>query len=637
MKGITAIAILVVCGLLWTSGAIAAEPGKTLRPFASETEFMQLMSTWRARAAEQRKRQAAMAPHMAAQSLASPTSVADQSSNLDRVEVTGSRISPAAVESITNVQTEGVDEGDIVKKYGDYLIVLRRGRIFTVRVGSDRLQPVSYVNAYAPDANPSGTWYDEMLVSNGLVVVIGYSYERGGTEIGLFDLNPQGQLHYRATYQMRSNDYYSARNYASRLIGHHLIFYSPLQINTDDPKPSEFMPALRHWYHGATPTDFKRILPATRIYRGSSDLDVSEGVALHSVSICDLDAPTMKCASTAVLGPEGRVFYVSEDAVYVWTTPTPSKDKPNASAVFRIPLDGTAPTGIRTSGSPIDQMSFLQRDGYLNVLVGSEADGEGMWASKSRAGELALLRLPLARFGDGNDVARGSEYRPLPGFNQNEADIANRFIGGWLIFGAGSSWSRTGGKALLAAQAVRFATSDPVETLILSHKVERIDALGPNAIIVGGTGTDLQFTSVRLGEHAQAVSGYVQRNANQGDDRSHGFFYKAASPDEGIVGLPVLTFIPDGNAQSAKLLYLRNRALRLSGMGSLDSRTSPATDDACKASCVDWYGNARPIFIGNRVFALLGYELVEGVIHENRIVERKRANFAPTPGNHRKD
>ena len=27
---------------------------------------------------------------------------------------------------------------------------------------------------------------------------------------------------------------------------------------------------------------------------------------------------------------------------------------------------------------------------------------------------------------------------------------------------------------------------------------------------------------------------------------------------------------------------------------------------------MDWYGNARPIFIGDRTFALLGYELVEG-------------------------
>ena len=97
--------------------------------------------------------------------------------------------------------------------------------------------------------------------------MIGYSYARNGTEIGLFDLDAQGGLRYRDTYQLRSNDYYSARNYASRLIGDKLIFYTPLRINPWADESDAFLPALRHWHRDATPADFKRILPATRIYR----------------------------------------------------------------------------------------------------------------------------------------------------------------------------------------------------------------------------------------------------------------------------------------------------------------------------------------------------------------------------------
>ena len=52
-------------------------------------------------------------------------------------------------------------------------------------------------------------------------------------------------------------------------------------------------------------------------------------------------------------------------------------------------------------------------------------------------------------------------------------------------------------------------------------------------------------------------------------------------------------------------------------------------DDACQASCVDWYGNARPIFIGERVYALMGYELVEGRVQGEAIVEQRRIDFAP--------
>jgi hypothetical protein len=48
---------------------------------------------------------------------------------------------------------------------------------------------------------------------------------------------------------------------------------------------------------------------------------------------------------------------------------------------------------------------------------------------------------------------------------------------------------------------------------------------------------------------------------------------------------------------------------------------------------VDWYGNARPLFLGERIFALMGYELVEGRLGGTRagerIEERRRISFAP--------
>ena len=55
-------------------------------------------------------------------------------------------------DSITNTQHEGVDEGGIVKLHGDHLVVLRRGRLFTVRVGDGSLRPVSAVDAFGPAA-----------------------------------------------------------------------------------------------------------------------------------------------------------------------------------------------------------------------------------------------------------------------------------------------------------------------------------------------------------------------------------------------------------------------------------------------------------------------------------------------------
>src|ERR1044072_4016479 len=44
-------------------------------------------------------------------------------------------------ESVTNTQHAGVDEGGIVKVHGDHLVVLRRGRLFTVAIGETPSRP----------------------------------------------------------------------------------------------------------------------------------------------------------------------------------------------------------------------------------------------------------------------------------------------------------------------------------------------------------------------------------------------------------------------------------------------------------------------------------------------------------------
>src|SRR5688572_27460375 len=162
------------------SAATILPTKKTMRAFGSEQELARYLR----QLAEKQKRvrrdeQSVAAPGIAAAEgpVAAPQPLA-KAANKDG----------AADESVTNTQHAGVDEGGIVKVHGDHLVVLRRGRLFTVAIGDGALTPISHVDAFAPDLNPNGTWYDEMLVSGDTVVVIGYSYERGGTEVGLFNI-----------------------------------------------------------------------------------------------------------------------------------------------------------------------------------------------------------------------------------------------------------------------------------------------------------------------------------------------------------------------------------------------------------------------------------------------------------------
>jgi hypothetical protein len=537
-----------------------------------------------------------------------------------------------ADESVTNTQHAGVDEGGIVKVHGDHLVVLRRGRLFTVAIGDGALKPISAVDAFALDMDPSSTWYDEMLVSGNTVVVIGYSYQRGGTEVGLFDITDEGKLSYRSTYHLRSNDYYSSRNYASRLIGNKLIFYAPQYFYPGANDPFESFPAVRKWHKDAKQDEFRRIVPATRVYRPQADFSIDYNVALHTVTVCDLANGGFDCQATSVVGPSGHTFYVSPDSVFVWASSWGRSARENQSLLFRMPLDGSGPGALRVSGSPVDQFSFLQsEDQHLNVLVRSQANGDGMWAAESTAGSVALMRIPMMSFSDGSEIVPASSYRRLP--KPEGYTFQNRFVGNYLIYGTGSGWGYPTKQSDKSNLFIVDWSRGNSHQLTLPHGVDRIEQMGSDAVIVGTDGKDLHFSSLRLGQWPEVVSRYTRKEASQGELRSHGFFYKPDGDTSGMLGLPIS--VP-GRAgykhlfeSSAAILFLRNDSLQFREVGELGSQPERAVDDQCRASCVDWYGNARPLFLRGRVFALLGYEIVEGKLDDGRMQELRRVNYSP--------
>ena len=624
--------VLAATAAAFSLSTFAAAPRATLKAFASEAELSALFKAW---SEEHGRRMDAQRRRLEeARALAAPSPAQAPASALGQA----SSAKSAAADSVTNVQHAGVDEGGIVKLHGEHLVILRRGRLFTVSIHDRELRPVGWSDAFSGSVQPGGAWYDEMLIHGNTIIVIGYSYARGGTEIGLFEINAAGELRYKSTHHLRSNDYYSSRNYASRLVGGKLVFYTPLQLNPFMHDPAAALPALRRWREGATAADFKRLAPATRIYRTDGELDPFQGVALHTVTVCDLEKAEFACEASAVLGAPGRVFYVSPDSVYVWTTSwhmlRPGMPRAPASALFRIPLDGTAPSALKTSGSPVDQFSFHDAgDGHLNVLVRANARGDGMWGAEVSAGDVAMLRVPLASFSDGRDAAPAASYVPLPTPAPGGA-FQNRYVGGFLLYGSGAGWRRPQAANGGQVYALRYDRGREVFAVPLAHGVDRIEALGGNAVVVGSDGRDLHFTSLRLNHFPVAVNRYTRANAAQGETRSHGFFYKPETEYEGLLGLPIIGGGESSGRQlrkeSASLLFLRNESLAFAELGALDSRPDEASrNDGCRASCVDWYGNSRPLFLRKRVFALLGYELVEGRMEKGRISEARRVNFSP--------
>jgi len=538
-----------------------------------------------------------------------------------------------AAPGITNNQVSGVDEGDIVKQHGDTLVILRRGRLFTVSLAGRSMHPIDSINAYPPRVDASADWYDEMLISDDRIVVIGYSYQRGGTEINRFHIDAHGHLSFEDAYQMRSNDYYSSRNYASRLIGHQLILYSPRYLPYGDADPMVALPALRRWT--GTGSRFERIGTAHEVYL-PPDLPDDQIDTVHTITFCDLTAAVLACKATSVFGPDGRTFYVSARAVYVWVVPYWGQSGPGKRAsglLYRLPLDGSAPSAIGVRGAPEDQFSFREDDRLLNVLVRSQGGGDAMWSPEFSTGAVSLLRIPLGSFGDGLSETGQSHYRNLPSPKDDHYyAFHNRFIGNYVLYGSGTSWGTPQDfNSTLVAAPVDGGT---VTQLVLPHGVDRIEAMGRDAVVVGSDSHNVYFSSVTLGSVPQIGDRYVLAGAAQSETRSHGFFFNPDPRGEGssgVLGLPVSRPATAGFQQlfdtSAAMIFLRRSEGTFSPLGELAAHTEGAVDDNCVASCVDWYGNARPIFIGARTFALMGYELVEGRITPSAIQELGRISF----------
>jgi len=266
--------------------------------------------------------------------------------------------------------------------------------------------------------------------------------------------------------------------------------------------------------------------------------------------------------------------------------------------------------------------------------VRSDAAGDEMWNPEFSYGSLALLQLPISEMGDGDEEARKRFYRSLPKPKGDGYAFQNRFVGEHVLYGMGSSWGSQGAEK--SDLVVASLYGNRVSRFKLRHGIDRIDALGQDAVVIGSDGKDLAFLGVELTDGKPHLGDrYVLNSASQGETRSQAFFFKPEPGNDsaGVLGLPVARASRPGFEQlqenSAAVVFIRRMGRQFAPLGDLAAHDSGTTDDQCKASCVDWYGNSRPIFLGDRTFALMGYEIVEGTLAPKGIAEKLRVSFAP--------
>jgi len=568
---------------------------------------------------------------------------------LEEITTTGQRVSRPT--SITNNQVADVDEGDIVKSWGRFLVVLHDARLFTVDLGESpgQLRLADRVNAY--EESDTDAWYDELLIKDNHVLVTGYSYSAGQAEYSVFDIDDTGRLKLVSRFFIKSEDYFSGINYASRLVGGRLVIYNPIDLGDFAAAQAAEVPQLRSWRPGHGFTPWRPLLTATDVYR---PVDRSLSPIIHVVSVCPiLSRSTGECESRAIVGPSSRELYVSARAAYLWidnesvadnvwsAMPECADDLPPAkeATVFQLPFGAGDVTAVRAHGEPPDQFAMEERRTTFYSLVRRIPDT----CTSEAPPPLELFAIPLRLFSDRPQAVPERYVHAQP--QVGKGYVSARFATNYLNYGAGLGWwTAYWDRQPAEEHADRFVSvplrdpDHPVEHQ-LTHSVERVELLGDSVVVFGINATQsLGVSSVDLRAVPALADALDVPGALESEGRSHAFNAQVEDDGSGVFGLPTAMRTGEKNrygyqeTEDHVTYFTADRSLRMGTPGSLPGDQLPDNPEyMCEVSCVDWYGNTRPIFYQGRMFALIGREFAEGRIENGTIVELARLDLTSKP------
>lgn len=613
--------LLMACA---TSGGERAGPGSELARFGSEAAFAAWLEAERtARPGSSATRGAIEQepapvptspppppPSPSPSSLPAPPAGGD---SLDRIEVTGARItSPEPGESVTNVQEAGVDEGGIVKRAGDYLVVLRDDVLYTIRLRRDGAEVLELADALptALEADGRHVWYDEILVSGSNIILLGFNYGQRHpvSELVLFSIDADGALQRRSRFWIETRDYFDDDNYGARLVGDQVLISAQLPFAW-----SELPETLRWSRRDVHAPQWHSLIDLVEMH---APVFALRHPVVHALLLCpveDLLQGVMDCQAFGVVGDLDSLLYVSPSAAYL-TLAQPVYDKKGAgplSSIFRVPLQDMQSPGFAVVNGQVESpLQFSERARSLFVAT------ESMPGAGAR-GAYDITRVPLDAFGTAlaPDVVLPDWVVELP------------YPRALVRFGEDAVWFGNDGRyrwrsepaspGPMVMQTLDDAPPASFETGVWPQLLQPV----PGGLLMFGSGQEedgfvLGYAAREAGG-ARLADRYVPGDVDLSEMRTHAVNMAGQRDGSLLVGWPVR-----GRAGSeSALMFAALHDGRLADRGVLDFSDMP---ELARQS-IAWYGQSRVVFLGHRVIGLSGDALIEGQLEGGRVVPRRSA------------
>lgn len=562
-----------------------------------------------------------------------------ESTVLDRVEVTGSRIK--ASDLITRNQEAGVDEGDIVKKSGDFILVLRNGVLHSIRISRNGAPVLERVDTQkvAVDASGKDAWYDEILTFGPRLILLGFNYgaDKEVAELVLFTLGPDGRIHRDGRYWVRTEDYFTPNNYGARIQGDNLLLSMSLRLDLQGEM------AWPDWSRrDAGPSAWTPLIDVEELYFPIYTTAQPHAHVLLQCPIAKLGGAGLDCRTTGIIGAGQSVLYASDTAAYLalpawdeaayhdpefdeWRSAEPGIEQYRQTAVYRIPFAANdAPTFARVDGRIDDQMRFRQDASGLHI-----ATTDGPYEQP----RLALTYIPDADFKPSRDLVLAPKVvLPL----SPSQDIV-RYSDSSVWIGT-HRWGLEDVPSLQSTDVVVQPLNGAAASVLrVPHSADRLEPAFGGMIISGSRGAlpweqpseaawNVSFASEQSAPRLRStleLPGHLSA-----EDRSHAFNLGQLSDGTrlfGMPGWPKHAVKPDDwNPEVlSDVLFMRLDGEQVRPAGIVSMQDAPRSDD-CEDDCYDWYGNARLFFVGDRVFALSANLFKEAVFRAGTVRERRQ-------------
>lgn len=304
--------------------------------------------------------------------------------------------------SQTNVQTEGVDEGDVVKTDGEYLYIIREEQdVQIVKIDGAAMEETAVIR---PDANASENSILDIYLTEDTLQIICQRYDAQMEEDG----EDTYYMNYRGLTSVYTYDVKDRKNpvltgtveqegtyYTSRKSGEYLYLFTSVypqeslstQYSVQDPR------------NGIIPLVNGEAVPVSDIYiPEDKGMGGSEYMLITSVN---QETPDQITDQKAILEYASR-FYVSTENIYLQRENWDQKDNVHTAIAKFSFSEGKikGESAAVVSGSVTDDFASNEYEGYLRVLTTG-------WRGGEETNSVYVLDSDLKIVGKIEDLAEG--------------------------------------------------------------------------------------------------------------------------------------------------------------------------------------------------------------------------------------